>query len=456
LNYKIRNMGKIAFQKKNWSEVKEKVKQLNPLFFDIIERTVKGVKDPYVYEMSCPFYVDIISQGKSNLFDEDFLEGDKDSKANLLRDFDSLDTQPLSFITDGLVEVYNYNSYIYGSYGNVEYSYPLRIFKQGEIFGTYEVADYLANYSSSKYQYSVSSGHHSIYPLLPDPEKGSKSYKKDVGHPYAKRLKGKGNSSKDKYSILDIFPLMIKEVAQYINYRTKFFIFPTFWHLNTDNHKNHLNDFVMKQSWIQTQASRQIQANLYQRQKKIRKLDLKFAQTKATYLNYLNLAKHRKAPVLKFHMHTQYEYLNELSSYISEITHDHYPVIMMIYDYLNEVGKEGIIPVATFPFETSSSTSIRNSGEFIDEIGEFLLDENNEFWDELASRTYKISWSQNPVIKQGQESSTFKRRSTKERLYLNNDQRMNISEYFKMRFPDSQRAIYSQNIFTKCIIEMAR
>lgn len=455
-NCKNQKMGKIIFKKKNWSEVKDSVKGLNPVFFDTIEKTVKKVKHPYLYEVTCPYYLDIITLGKSNLFDQNLLKDNGDSIASFINDFSLIKTQPLSFITDGLVEVYKYNSYKYGAYGNIEYSFPLRIFNQGEIFGTYEVADRLSHYTNANYHYYVSSGHHSIYPLLPDPKKGNKEYNKDV-EVYTDRLNKDKDSKKEVYSILDIFPLMIKDVSEDIGYKTTFLVFPSFWHEEFEDEKNHLNDFVMKESWIQAQSSREIQTNMYQRQKKIRENDPSFAQTKATYLNYLHLAKQGNAPVLKFHMNTKYEYLNELNNYISELTYKHYSVTLMVYDYLYEQDQRGIIPVTTLPFETSSSVYIRNSGEFIDDIGRLLLKENEKFWDELASRTYKWSWKKNPVIDRETNPTILNNVSKDQRLYINNSERMGIPEYFKRRLPSNQNeVVYSKNVFTKCIIEMVR
>ena len=177
-------MSKIVLEKKDWDAVKQKVEKLNPEFYRHVEDTAKHISKPYLYEATIPFYVDIIDKGRTNLFNPDYLKGGSETVNSILSDFSGQGKQPLGFVSQGLVEVYNSNSYVYENFGDLEYTFPLRLFKEGEIFGTFEVMDFLSEYKDAKYSYSASSGHHSIYPLIPDPEKGTQKYKNRVGINY--------------------------------------------------------------------------------------------------------------------------------------------------------------------------------------------------------------------------------------------------------------------------------
>ncbi|MCG3167170.1 MAG: hypothetical protein POELPBGB_02954 [Bacteroidia bacterium] len=388
-------MENITITPKDWQEVKDIVKKINSNLFQHLNEIHKYIKQPFLFEVIVPYGLDLIQNGIPIVFNKkilskiNFQKGSTQyNKDGFYNSFKCKFDQPLSLIVDGSVEIYNWSEYKYNS-TLINYKYPLNYFASGEIFGVFGTADTLFNVkkSSVHFSYSASSGKSCIYPLLPDPGKGTKDYKNLMDN-LLKPYDFRGSN----ISIVTLYNKHLHyELSKKINLPTKIFLIPDQWYLGNKKEFSGLQSLISNYAWGQSN---------YLKDKNFITTQILFAigglpkggndHLYASLIYSLDQSINGNQRLLKVADIAQ-EPFATIHCQLSDLFGKYYYPTIFHFDFLLKPHEWGIYPLITLPFEISSKTVIINSGALIKAVFEDSVNREIKKLPQLADFHKKLT-----------------------------------------------------------------
>lgn len=402
-----------ALHLKHWSEISESVKDLNPLLFKFMDAAAKVLKNNYVYEIELPFGMNLITEGRSTLFENEFLVscdfiGDfKNNNAEtFLANFSNKNDHPLSLLESGVTEIYGSNEYNLFE-GKLEYNFPLNILKKGELLGTFGATDLICNLQLNKphYTYSAICGNYCVYPILPRTfKKGTATYIKKM----RSLCKEYSLPFKEDQELFSFFQQFLKHwmLNKLPNKTVKLILIPDFWYNNPVPQNAELRGFISKEAWMQ---SRESLLNNLKVIPVIKEIGSKVSNKNyiiSEMIVYLEGISEGKRLAMK-PVNTD-SYLNEIYVHLNDQLQGIYDPVLFYFDFL-EKGEWGIFPLLTFP-TLNPIPSVNTAKDLLESLRQGL--DSCADYDSLIS---KVSYYFNPIAFKKEH---FPHRNTYTQLFL--------------------------------------
>jgi len=270
-------MSKININIIPWEEASKRLKSSNKIIHDLlapISLQLKKNKKNYFYQLDYGFGAEVICDGQMvalaknkdgnyineknvRFFPEGF-SGNKQNDFKLFVDDCGQDTDhPLSIVTNNYIEIYCTKKSSLQSVG--EYSFPLNIFKKGDLFGVWGSVNSVCKIKGTGFfPWNAVAGKACIIPLFPEPQykKSSDLYRKSFSEIFR-------HQSNTKDGIISIANEVLGS-----SLFSQIIIIPKSYYSDLPNEKSEvrnfkfqLREYLFKTAWEQTKTVRDMPWN---------------------------------------------------------------------------------------------------------------------------------------------------------------------------------------------------
>lgn len=349
-----------------WTDVSDIIKSLNPALHSVMEPVAKRLAKNYVYEIELPLGTDLIKKGMPRIFDNDFLKNCvfKGGKINIdaesfSRDFLNKNDHPLGLIQNGIVEIYESNSYK-GMDKQICYNFPLNILRGGDILGTFGATDLIFSSQLDKqhYTYSAFCGNYCIYPLLPKEWDGGSGNTRAIVNDLCNEYGLHFNKGEQLFSY---FPQILKSFYQASQETIKFILIPDFWYNSPTPQNVTLRALISKIAWIQSREVRLNDLGIISTMTTLNLTQSRKDHLFSEMIAYLDGAIGGKRLLLMPVKKGSYPYDIYLS--LKERFQGDYDPLLFHFDFIRP-GEWGLFPLFTFPTINPIDT-ITNGKQFL-------------------------------------------------------------------------------------------